>query len=436
MQFKLKNINKIEEATLNLDGLTVISGVNDSGKSTVGKVLFSLVKAISNVGNHNETNQRRKIRTQLLMLYNRLKPIEETQCATKITDASFPANHIDFFNELISLPTPDSLLLLDEKAELINNMEIAPRQKAVLLRYIDRIKELLQESNNPKDIFKNEFQNGIEAEFLNNICSHGTSHSEICFRENPNDEELTICIEKNQIVSSSNFDLSRFPIEDATFVESPLYIHLLDTLCFARTLKEQRTNALNFSPFVNHHVKDMAQKLDAIRYLAQVNGLEKPVETPEINSITGGRFVFDSKSKTIYWEKNGMKYSPVNVASGIKAFGVLEILTATQAINENKILIWDEPENHLHPEWQIKFARLMVEMAKEGIPILISSHSPYFLQGVRYFAEKLDMKNFVNYYLAEDKENGLSVLEDVTADLNRAFIKLAQPMNEIINMGM
>ena len=82
----------------------------------------------------------------------------------------------------------------------------------------------------------------------------------------------------------------------------------------------------------------------------------------------------------------------------------------TQAINENKILIWDEPENHLHPEWQIKIAQLFVEIAKAGVPILISSHSPYFIQGVRYFTEK--------------------------HDLNKLFVKLAQPMNEIINIGM
>ena len=46
MQLSLRNVNKIREGIINLDGLTVIAGVNDSGKSTVGKMLFSLVKAI------------------------------------------------------------------------------------------------------------------------------------------------------------------------------------------------------------------------------------------------------------------------------------------------------------------------------------------------------------------------------------------------------
>ncbi|SHO81600.1 ABC transporter ATP-binding protein [hydrothermal vent metagenome] len=40
MQLELKNIGMIKEATLKIDGLTVIAGENDTGKSTVGKALL------------------------------------------------------------------------------------------------------------------------------------------------------------------------------------------------------------------------------------------------------------------------------------------------------------------------------------------------------------------------------------------------------------
>ncbi len=46
MRLKLENIGIIEEADIRLDGLTVIAGENDSGKSTVGKVLYSLIKTL------------------------------------------------------------------------------------------------------------------------------------------------------------------------------------------------------------------------------------------------------------------------------------------------------------------------------------------------------------------------------------------------------
>lgn len=46
MKLELKNINKIRNASVELNSLTVIAGANDSGKSTVGKVLFSTIKAL------------------------------------------------------------------------------------------------------------------------------------------------------------------------------------------------------------------------------------------------------------------------------------------------------------------------------------------------------------------------------------------------------
>jgi predicted ATPase len=46
MKLTIKNIGVIKEADIELSGLTVIAGENDSGKSTVGKLMFSITKAI------------------------------------------------------------------------------------------------------------------------------------------------------------------------------------------------------------------------------------------------------------------------------------------------------------------------------------------------------------------------------------------------------
>ena len=37
MKFTLKNVGKINQAEIELQGITVIAGENDTGKSTVGK---------------------------------------------------------------------------------------------------------------------------------------------------------------------------------------------------------------------------------------------------------------------------------------------------------------------------------------------------------------------------------------------------------------
>ena len=40
MKLKIRNVAKIEKADLDLYGITVIAGNNNTGKSTVGKTVF------------------------------------------------------------------------------------------------------------------------------------------------------------------------------------------------------------------------------------------------------------------------------------------------------------------------------------------------------------------------------------------------------------
>ncbi len=43
MRLTIKNIGKIDEADIELNGITVIAGENNTGKSTVGKTLFCVL---------------------------------------------------------------------------------------------------------------------------------------------------------------------------------------------------------------------------------------------------------------------------------------------------------------------------------------------------------------------------------------------------------
>jgi len=49
MRISIKNIGKIKEADVNLNGITLIAGKNDTGKSTVGKVLFSIFNGLHDI---------------------------------------------------------------------------------------------------------------------------------------------------------------------------------------------------------------------------------------------------------------------------------------------------------------------------------------------------------------------------------------------------
>ncbi|MDE6925744.1 MAG: hypothetical protein K2O97_09360 [Acetatifactor sp.] len=45
MKLHIENISKIGMADIDIDGITVIAGSNNTGKSTVGKVLFALMNS-------------------------------------------------------------------------------------------------------------------------------------------------------------------------------------------------------------------------------------------------------------------------------------------------------------------------------------------------------------------------------------------------------
>ena len=49
MEIALKNIGKVKEADVKIDGITVIAGANDTGKSTVGKALYSIFNSLHNI---------------------------------------------------------------------------------------------------------------------------------------------------------------------------------------------------------------------------------------------------------------------------------------------------------------------------------------------------------------------------------------------------
>lgn len=435
MRLNITHINKIKKADIILNGLTVIAGNNDSGKSTVGKLLFSVIKSLSNADRLNSQSQDRIMRLNCAALYMYVKHTE-TESGEKIKGVILPSTAAAFLKEVESFANDKRWVSqLKDKLEKIN---IVPQQRAKITRSIDQLVQLATESSNSEKMLERAFKSIIGAEFLNSICTYNTEMSEICFSEEQG-KDITVQIKENK-VTEFKCKTETF-VKDATLVESPLYIHLIDILANAQMPGGHYFNIAGkdvLRPLINYHIKDMAQKLDAFRFSLPDNVYSPFIQKAQTltDNITGGHFYFDNAKRNMYWKKGEQNYAPVNVASGIKAFGVLQMLLETQALDESKILIWDEPENHLHPEWQIKFASVLVELAKAGIPILISSHSPYFIQAVRYFADKLSMNDFVNYYLAEETEDELCVLEDVTDDLNRIFMKLAQPMNEIVNLGL
>lgn len=115
----------------------------------------------------------------------------------------------------------------------------------------------------------------------------------------------------------------------------------------------------------------------------------------------------------------------------------MKTLIEKGAVDNNTILILDEPESHLHPEWQNIFAELLVLLVKDvDCRILLTTHSPNFLLAIEAFMYKhniVDKCNFYKTQFTEDNEYVDYVLSNNTNEIYGDFVKFLSQVKEIRN---
>ena len=123
-----------------------------------------------------------------------------------------------------------------------------------------------------------------------------------------------------------------------------------------------------------------------------------------------------------------------NLSTGLKTFVIIKRLIENDSITTGTVLILDEPEIHLHPEWQLIFAELLVLLQKQfDLTLLINTHSPYFLSAVEVYAKRHEVEDRCSYYLAQLRDGG-AVFEDVTINTEKIYKKLALPFQKLENL--
>ena len=205
-------------------------------------------------------------------------------------------------------------------------------------------------------------------------------------------------------------------------------------------LDEQRVIIYrNHSNYMDHrtHLKNKiflsAKESNLIDEIVVNNKFEKIYD--RINKVCDGNIV-KGRSGWGYKKANTNKVLDArNLSTGLKTFIILKTLLANGTIEFNGSIILDEPEIHLHPEWQLAFAELIVLIHKEfGVHILVNTHSPYFLNALEVYNKKYDVSDNCKYYLAEMNGDN-SYIEDVTDNIERIYSKLARPLQKLENEG-
>ncbi|TRX39674.1 AAA family ATPase [Flavobacterium restrictum] len=416
MRLKLQNIGIIEEADINVDGITLIAGQNDSGKSTVGKVLYALVRGVNideesfNASKYDFIVERIR---DLRILLTRIKPLdkEEEEIQKSILNdilesenSIFDKYRIRFRSNNVSIDQNELILELDRINRLINSFsdEITKNRLSNITEEIINRISISFDSIEVKHFeietyFKDGFGNQIQNQFNSNdsfVSAEGFSNQKITF---------------NEKTSFEGFDsISDFYYQDVVFIESPMKLQERFFGSFGSNLMRDKNIYLNSKIFQEEKEVDIFS-----------DNTEKFKRFQEnIFEILKGKFDFNKRGELIY-KKNDVAFDFRNVATGIKSFGILQLLIQKGVLNQNTLLILDEPEVHLHPTWQVKFAEILVLLSKEfAIPIILTSHSPYFIEALEAYTKKYKYESSTNFYFAKKNEDGLSSkIIDVTEDI-------------------
>ena len=154
----------------------------------------------------------------------------------------------------------------------------------------------------------------------------------------------------------------------------------------------------------------------------------------KVSSLCPGHFErSESRGHLTYLEEGFARgLEPGNLSAGLKTFAIMKVLLKSGALDAGGTIILDEPEIHLHPAWQLAFAEIIVLLQKElGMHVLMSTHSPYFLNAIEVYSKKHAVDGSCSYYLAETCTDGRSRFADITGSTEVAYEKLAAPFDTL-----
>lgn len=108
---------------------------------------------------------------------------------------------------------------------------------------------------------------------------------------------------------------------------------------------------------------------------------------------------------------NTNSYKPLNVGFGITY--ILPILVSLLSSKKGDILIIENPESHIHPKAQSIIGKLIAKVASTGVQVIIETHSDHILNGIRIAVKNNGVNNdFVKLYFFYRKENESKIYTD------------------------
>lgn len=398
LTLEIKYFGRIHYAKLELNKLNVIGGINSSGKSTASKLLYCFLKANS---------------------LKRLDYVKEEAIPLMNTIINIVANPQPYGDHGL----PDAFSLEDDFSEILDTYQTAKKAYKkirhlfeidfIFDQMIERADGLIRIIRNAYNdysvpIFKLIWENeslssfkgisNLQGDFFKCSIINGEVYyyKELSynFEQYLNDEFEKFNDAEGYYSSYGNFSfltdvfyLDSFSIFDMKF-QDPRYMEHIQYLT---------DNLRDADDEVVKNIESVQEKIDNI-ISGQFNSSPNEFSFVPEEGYTLVKVSQGGDENTI-----PKSISTDNTSSGIKQIGVIQLLLANHKLKPGTFLIIDEPEVNLHPEWQFKFAEILVLLAKElDVVVYLNSHSPMFIESIDAFSEYYNFEDSINYYLTQE----------------------------------
>lgn len=422
MKLVVRNICKIAGADLRLDGITVVIGNNNMGKSTLGKVLYTTLDAMTGLAEGIfDARVNYILRTARAPGYPYMRRL------FRPADFMLPSIGED---ELLRRMESSPVFSTRSVGRLRLTLESEKQDPAVLAELAGRLADAFGKSRTisdedlAHDVLTQRMGDYFNNQFLPKYLGfHDESVVEL--------EAIGSHVRSTWGVESPSLKLTAVPMVNSWFVGSP---YVLDAV----SNPSRRLGGIALDPV---HRKVVA----ALRRPSSGSLVARRVTADELEPVfdlfkkpVADRFSVLEDGSLGYMSENLTEpLSAANLSMGLKTFSVLRLMLERNVLRAGDAIVLDEPENHLHPAYQMLFAHIVVLLQRiYHLTILLTTHSPYFMQAIelysrRYAAQAKEKATLSVYHPVKADSLGRVVFEDITDNMSEIYRKFAGAMREL-----
>ena len=422
LNLNIQNFGKLEDARIHIGGFTVFAGPNNTGKSYVSKLLYSLFNAMNadhGAARVNDLMQPVIHDLEYLLEASSGKSQQMQDIIQDIRDRTQRIMGVFFHTrsgnngefEIFRDLRPEfekiknSCGELEEIAQKEEFFKLSPLAVAttiqLLRQHINELYATINSKTDPKDFVLA----GLASEIRRNLIRNFQAHNLSLLRSRKGDV-IVIDIDVEGIGNFKFVDGETSSIEvtglellremqkysRVIYLESPVYWKLkpaLDNVAKSRRFykgRESLTGIPNYFYDLSFalgetYTGDVAFP-DLLERLTGKDGLDGKIAISDI-----GELVF---------QERGHSFPLPLTAMGIANVGILALLIERKIIDKDAFVFIDEPEAHLHPAWQVVMAETLFELSRRGVNVVIATHSTDILKWIEvHVKEKPEDKAFI-----------------------------------------